>query len=129
MAKLKKYRVPDYAITERGLKKLLREAAKSHSSNADWGAEHGILPQTISAWFRKVQGPGLQIPKALGYKPQTVFIPIDEEEISQASPPRRPTKRPTSKVDHTKAPIEKRSIKPKNDRVETRKRLMRRSKS
>lgn len=126
--KLKKYRVPDYAITERGLKKLLREAAKEFSSNADWGAHHGITPQSISAWLRKVQGAGLQIPAALGYRPQVVFIPIDEEEICNANPPRRPTKRPTSKVDHSKDPVEKKELRKKDERSEVKKRLKKRNK-
>lgn len=128
MSMLKKYRVPSYAITERGLKKLLREAAKEFSSNADWAAHKDITPQSVSAWLRKVQGAGLQIPAALGYKPQVVYIPVDEEDICQANPPRRPTKRPTSKVDHSKDPIEKKTLRPKSDREETKSRLKRRNK-
>lgn len=128
MAKMKKYRVPNYAITEQGLKRLLRQAAKEHASHSDWAATHGITPQAVSAWMRKTQGAGLQIPQALGYKPQTVYIPVDEDPICQALPPRRPTDRPTSKVDHTKDPIEKKLLRKKNTREETKKRLKKRNK-
>lgn len=123
----KKYRVPKFAITERGLKKLLKDAAKDHSSLAAWGAENGITPQVISAFMRKIQSAGLQIPAALGYKPQIVFIPIDEENISTPNPPRRPTSKPTSKVDHSREPVEKKHLRVKNERKATRDRLKKRA--
>lgn len=123
---MKKYRVPSYAITERGLRRLLKDAAKDHSSFSAWGQDHGITPQTISSFMRKVQGAGLQIPAALGYRPQIVYIPLDEDLISTPNPPRRPTNRPTSKVDHTREPIEKRHMKRVNERKETRERLKKR---
>jgi len=82
----KKYLVPKYAITERGLKHLMKEAAKKHSSLSEWAIENGITPQVISAFTRKVQSAGLQIPQVLGYKPQIVYIPIDEDAISSNPP-------------------------------------------
>lgn len=123
----RKYRVPKTAITERGLKHLLREAAKEHASVSEWAIEHGITPQAVSAFMRKVQGPGLQIPEALGFRPQIVFLPLDEDPISTANPPRRPAKRPSKKVDHTREPVEKRHTRVKNEREETRKRLRQRT--
>lgn len=120
---MKKYRVPSYAITERGLRHLLKKAAEDHTSLGAWAHDNGITPQAVSAFMRKVQGAGLQIPAALGYKPQIVFIPVDEDPITTPNPPRRPTKRPTSKVDHSREPVEKKHLKIKDDRKETIKRL------
>lgn len=120
---MKKYRVPSYAITERGLRHLMKKAAEEHSSLGAWAQENKITPQAVSAFMRKVQSAGLQIPAALGYRPQIVYIPVDEDLISTMNPPRRPTKRPTSKVDHSREPVEKKHLRKKNDRVETRKRL------
>lgn len=124
---MKKYRVPKTAITERGLKKLMKEAADEYTSIGAWAVDNGILPQTVSAFMRKTQGAGLQIPAALGYRPQIVYLPIDEDLISTPNPPRRPTKRPTSKVDHSREPVEKKHLRSKNERAETRKRLKRRA--
>lgn len=123
----KKFRVPKYAITERGLRKLMKDAAKEHSSLSDWAVENGITPQVISAFTRKIQSAGLQIPAALGYRPQVVYIPVDEETISTANPPRRPTTRPTSKVDHTREPLEKKHAKQVDDRQATKDRLKKRA--
>lgn len=123
----KKYRVPKYAITERGLKKLLKDAAKDHTSLGAWATENGITPQAVSAFMRKIQSAGLQIPTALGYKPQIVYIPVDEENISTPNPPRRPTSRPTSKVDHSREPVEKKHVRPKDERKATKERLKRRA--
>lgn len=124
---LKKYRVPKYAITEKGLRRLLKREANDHASLADWAEEHGILSQTVSAFNRKVQGAGLQIPEALGYRPQIVFIPLDEELISTPLPSRRPTKRPSKKTDQSREPLEKRHSKPKDDRKATKRRMRERS--
>lgn len=125
---MKKYKVPKNAITERGLRKLMDKAAKSHSSLSDWATAHDITPQAVSAFTRKVQSAGLQIPTALGYKPQIVYIPIEDDNISTANPPRRPTSRPTSKVDHKRDPVEKKHLRAKNDREEAKKLLKARSK-
>lgn len=122
----KKYRVPKTAITEKGLKRLIRDAAKP-GTISDWANQNGILPQTVSAFLRKVQGAGLQIPEALGYRPQTVYIPLDEELITTPNPCRRPTKNPSKKTDHTREPLEKRHLKGRNARKETKNRLKKRS--
>lgn len=127
MVKRKQYKVPAHAITERGLKKLLKQAAEDHTSLGAWAIANDITPQAVSAFMRKIQSAGLQIPAALGYKPQVVYIPIDEPNISTPNPPRRPAKRPTSKVDHTREPVEKRHTRAKDDREETRKRLKKRN--
>lgn len=126
---MKKYRVPSHAITERGLKKLMKEAAEEYSSVGAWAIENNITPQAVSAFIRKVQSAGLQIPTALGYKPQIIYIPVDEDNICTANPPRRPTKRPTSKVDHSRAFVEKKHLKAKNDREETKKALRKRARA
>jgi hypothetical protein len=118
-----KYPVPKTAITERGLKQLMKKAAKEHASLSDWAKSKGITPQAVSAFIRKTQGAGLQIPEALGYRPQIVFIPLDEELIATPNPPRRATARPTKKVDHTREPVERAHRKQVNDREETKKRL------
>lgn len=120
---MKKYRVPKTAITEKGIKRLIRDAAKKHPSVGDWAREHDITPQSVSAFFRKTQGAGLKIPEVLGYRPQVVYIPLDEKLITTPMPPRRPAIKPTSKVDHTREPIEKRGVKKPNEREETKKRL------
>jgi hypothetical protein len=104
---MKRYGVPRTAITEKGLKKLIREAAKEHSSVGDWGTENKITPQAISAFFRKTQGAGIKIPHVLGYRPQVIYLPLDEELIQEPPAPRRLTANLTSKVDPHKPPIEK----------------------
>ena len=121
-----KGRIPKSAITEKQLRKLLKEDAGDDSLSA-WAVENEITPQAVSAFMRRVQGAGLQIPEALGYRPQTIFIPLDEELICHMNPPRRPTKKPTKKVDHSREPIEKRGLRKKDDRKETKRRLKRRS--
>lgn len=126
---MKKYRVPKNAITERGLRKLMDKAAKDHSSLSDWATAHNITPQVVSAFTRKVQSAGLQIPTALGYKPQIVYIPIKDNNISTANPPRRPTTRPSSKVDHKREPLEKKHARVKDDREEAKKKLKARNKA
>lgn len=120
---MKKYRVPKTAITERGLKRLLKDAAKEHSSISDWALANEITPQAVSAFMRNVQGAGLQIPEALGYRPQIVFLPLDEEPICHMNPPRKPAQRPTKKVDHSREPVEKRHSRPKDDRKDARDRM------
>lgn len=124
---LKKYRVPKSAITERGLKRLLKKASRNYSSLSDWANDHGITPQAVSAFMRGTQGAGLQIPQALGYRPQTVFLPLDEELITELPPPRKPTDRPTAKVDHSKDPVEKKWSKRKDPRKEAKRRLKKRN--
>lgn len=125
----KKYRVPRTAITEKGLRKLLRDAAKDEKSSvSDWAVENGITAQQVSAFLRKRQGAGLKIPEALGYRPQIVYLPLDEELITVMLPPRRVAKKPTSKVDHSKDPIEKRGFKAKDPKKEARDRLKARKK-
>lgn len=108
MAKDKKNKnsVPSYVITEATLRQLLTDDMKENSSELAWAKENGITPQSISAFRRKVAGPGLKIPELVGYRPQTVYIPLDAELISTPAAPRRATDNPTSKVDHTKPPIE-----------------------
>ncbi len=120
---MKKYSVPKSAITEKGLKRLIRDAAKKHASTGEWARENDITAQAVSAFFRKTQGAGLKIPEVLGYRPQVIYLPLDEELISTPNPPRRVAQRPTSKVDHTREPIEKKSVKKGSDREETKKRL------
>lgn len=121
-----KYAVPKTAITERGLKQLMKKEAKSHASLSDWAKSKGITPQAVSAFVRKIQGAGLQIPEALGYRPQIVFLPIKEDLIATANPPRHATTRPSKKVDHTRDPVARSGRDKINDREETKKRLKKR---
>lgn len=123
----KKYKVPKTAITERGLKKLIKEASKKHSSLSDWAVANNITPQAVTAFMRNVQSAGLQIPQALGYKPQTVFIPLDEDDICHKNPPRKPAQRPSAKVDHRREPVEKRHTAPRDVRKDTKKRMKERA--
>jgi hypothetical protein len=124
---LKKFRVPKSAITERGLKRLLKDAAKKHASMSEWANANGITPQQVSAFMRQQQGAGLLIPEKLGFRPQTVYLPLDEEPICHMNPPRRPAIKPSKKVDHTLEPVEKKHLRAKDDRQETRRRLRERA--
>lgn len=124
----KKYRVPKSAITEKGLKRLIRDAAKKHSSIGDWAREHEITPQAVSAFFRKTQGAGIKIPEVLGYRPQVIFLPLDEPLIQELPAPRRVTDKPSKKVDHSKEPVEKASARRRTDREEVKKKLKKRKK-
>lgn len=73
-------KVPKTAITERELKrKLKRVIEEGYSSRRDWAVAHDITPQSVSALFKGTQGPGLQIPEALGYRPVTVYVPVGDE--------------------------------------------------
>lgn len=78
----KKYRVPKVAITERGLRVMLKKAIREANSARDWAHEHGITPQALSSFLNRTQTSGLKIPEALGYRPQVVYMPLDEELIS-----------------------------------------------
>lgn len=124
----KKYRVPKSAITEKGLKRLIKDAAKKHSSVGDWAREHDITPQAVSAFFRKTQGAGIKIPEVLGYRPQVIFLPLDEPLIQELPAPRRVTDRPSKKVDHSKDPVERSSKRTRTDREEVKKKLKKRKK-
>jgi hypothetical protein len=123
-----KYSVPKSAITEKGLKKLIRDAAKDNASLSEWAIAHKITPQQVSAFFRKRQGAGLKIPEALGYRPQIVYLPVDEDEISTPMPSRRATPNPSKKTDQTKEPVEKAGRVSTSAREETKTRLKARKK-
>lgn len=102
--------IPKTAITERQLRKLMKKAAGEKALGA-WALENGITSQVVSAFMRKTQSAGLKLPQVLGYRPQVVYLPLGETLITTMNPPRRPTDRPTSKVDHTKEPLEKKDWK------------------
>jgi hypothetical protein len=82
-----KNRIPKSAITEKQLRRLLRDAAEDSTLSA-WAVDNGIVPQAVSAFMRKAQSAGLQIPKALGYYPQVIFLPVDEDPITSKPPSR-----------------------------------------
>lgn len=82
-----KNRIPKSAITEKQLRRLLKDAAEDTSLSA-WAVDNGITPQAVSAFMRRVQSAGLQIPEALGYYPQVVFLPLKEDAISTRNPSR-----------------------------------------
>lgn len=87
-----KNRIPKSAITEKQLRRLLREAADDSTVSA-WANDNGITPQAAHAFMRRTQTAGLQIPEALGYYPQTIYLPLDEDPISSKPPSRIPPKR------------------------------------
>jgi len=121
----KKYRVPKQAITEKGLKKLIRDQVKKHASQHEWAQKKGVQTAGVSAFMRKTQSPGLAIPAAVGYKPQVVYIPIGMDPIQTAYPSRRATAKPTAKTDRKKPTIEK----PRSEtKAELKKRLKKRNK-
>jgi len=121
--------IPKTAITEKTLRKHIRGAAKSHSSVSAWAVENGLTAQQVTAFLRKTQGAGLKLPELLGYRPQLIFIPLNEDLICTLPPPRvKATKRPTKKVDHSLEPVVKKGNKPKDDRKDTKKRLKKRKK-
>jgi predicted DNA-binding protein YlxM (UPF0122 family) len=86
-----KNRIPKSAITEKQLRRLLKESADDTSLSA-WAVDNGITPQAVSAFTRRVQTAGLQIPEALGYYPQTIYLPVDEDPIC-TDRPSRPSKK------------------------------------
>lgn len=129
MADLKKYRVPKSAITEKGLKKLIKEAAKPHSSIGDWAVSNDVTPQAVSAFFRKTQGAGLKIPEVLGYRPQLIYLPLDEDPIQEPPAPRRVAQKPTKKVDHTKKTVERSGHSSKSDRDQVKEDLKKRKRN
>lgn len=87
-----KNRIPKSAITEKQLRRLLREAADDSTVSA-WATDNDITPQAASAFMRRTQTAGLQIPEALGYYPQTIYLPLDEEPISTTPPSRVPKRK------------------------------------
>lgn len=66
------------AITELKLRRLLKKELQDKTMT-DWGKKYKMTPQQVSAFIRKKQGAGARIPAALGYKPITVYIPIDAD--------------------------------------------------
>lgn len=91
-----KNRIPKKAITEKQLRRLLREAAEDTTVSA-WAVDNSITPQAASAFMRRAQTAGLQIPEALGYYPQTIYLPLGEEPISTKPPSRKPEPKPAKK--------------------------------
>ena len=91
-----KNRIPKSAITEKQLRRLLREAAEDSTISA-WANDNGIPPQAASAFMRRTQTAGLQIPEALGYYPQTIYLPLDEDPFSTTPPSRVPAKKQRKK--------------------------------
>lgn len=64
------------AITGKQLRKRLKRDAKIVGSMSAWANDHGMTPQAVSAFVRGTQGAGLQIPEALGYRPETIYVPV-----------------------------------------------------
>lgn len=125
----KKYRVPKTAITEKGLKKLIQKSVKdSGKSASQWATEKGLTAQSVSAFLTDRQTAGLKIPEVLGYVPQVIYLPVDEDEITVPKPPRRVAVKPTRKADHTKDPIEKKGFN-RDDRQKTKDALKKRAKA
>lgn len=84
-----KNRIPKSAITEKQLRKMLKQAARDGDGTiSSWANDNKITPQAASAFMRSTQTAGLQIPEALGYYPQTIYLPLDEEAICSKPPSR-----------------------------------------
>ena len=64
-------------VTERQLIKMVQEGAKN-TTLAGWAADNGVQPSAPSAFVRRVQPAGKQIPAAFGLVPITVFVPKDD---------------------------------------------------
>lgn len=60
-------------VTEKQLIKMIQEAAKD-TTLSSWAQENGIQPSAPSAFLRRVQPAGKQIPAAFGLVPITVFV-------------------------------------------------------
>lgn len=67
-------KIPSSALTERQLIRALKKEIREAGSARDWAIDHGITSQQVSAFLLGKQGAGVLIPKALGYKPVTIFI-------------------------------------------------------
>lgn len=92
--KLKKYQVPRSAITEKGLKKLVKRSIEdSGLSLTEWANEKGVTPQAVSAFLRNRQTAGIQIPAIFGYMPQIAFLPEGEDPISKPKGSRKSKKK------------------------------------
>jgi hypothetical protein len=61
------------ALTEKQLRRRLKEAFGDNMT--EWSREHGVTPQSVSAYMRKVQPAGNKIPAIFGLVPITVFVP------------------------------------------------------
>jgi hypothetical protein len=88
-----KSKIPKSAITERQLRRLLKDAAEDPGSPSAWAVDNDITPQAVSAFLRKTQTAGIQIPEALGYFPQVIYLPIGEDPICAPIPSRTPLKK------------------------------------
>lgn len=121
-------RVPKYAITEKGLKKLIRNAVKkAGGSQTEWANSKGVTTSSVTAFIRKTQPAGLKLPAALGYRPQIIFIPVDKPLIATAYPQRNASAKPSGKTDTTREPVNKKGYKaPSKD--ELKKKLKKRKK-
>lgn len=73
-------KIPKNAITEKQLRKKLElVAARDFNSRADWAKTHNITAQSVSAFMTRNQGAGLMIPRALGFEPVTIYVPIESK--------------------------------------------------
>lgn len=73
--------IPKNAITERDLRKKARSVIEDkYNSAGDWAKTHDITAQAISAFLTKRQGPGRAIPRALGYEPVTIYVPVPRKK-------------------------------------------------
>lgn len=98
-----KNRIPKSAITEKQLRKMLKQAARDGDGTiSSWANDNKITPQAASAFMRGVQTAGLQIPEALGYYPQTIYLPLGAEPIATKPPSRTPPPKPVKKAKKTR---------------------------
>lgn len=92
-------------LTEAQLIKKIEEAAKG-SSLSSWAVENGVQPSAPSAFVRRVQPAGKQIPAAFGLVPITVFVDKDDpnyfEYPRRGAPAKAPVPLPESKKDKKK---------------------------
>jgi hypothetical protein len=82
-----KNRIPKSAITEKQLRRLLREEAAETAPLSAWAVDNGITSHRLCRpSCERLQSAGLQIPEALGYYPQTIYLPRKEEPICTERP-------------------------------------------
>lgn len=97
-------------VTEAGLIKMINKAAAETSLSA-WANANGVQPSAPSAFVRRVQPAGKQIPKAFGLVPITVFVPEGDENYYEY--PRRGAPAPAPEPEPVKTKKNKKDKKKK----------------
>lgn len=64
-------------ITESEMRDKLLEAVRADGSQKAWAAAHGISLAYVNDCLKRGKPIGAAIAEALGYKPVTVYVPIE----------------------------------------------------